>query len=856
VPQDDPSVLFVIAGMQQMIPFFMGQATPPAKRLVSIQKCLRTLDIEEVGDESHLTFFEMLGNFSVGDYFVPEALRFSWDYLTNVLGIDSDRLWTTIYPGDTLARDTWLEIGVPPERIMDDPENWWARPGLAGPAGPDSEIHFDRGVEYGCGDPKCNPVCKNEGCHRFVEIWNNVFMDSLADEKGDVQRELASKNIDTGQGFERLLLVIQGVETVYETDAFLPIIEAVAETVGITYKADEQADRSLRIIADHSRALTMAIADGALPSNEGRGYVLRRLLRRSVLRGRLLGIDRPFLSAPVQAVIETMKNRYPEVEQRQDLILRTIQLEEERFDDTLARGLPMVDRLLDEARRNAGVIPGEEAFLLHDTFGMPLELIQEVARENGFTVDTVGFDKALEQQKLRGRAGRESGPRAQHLENLVTLSERIKQTIFVGYTESETDGTIVGIVVGGRLDERAPEGAEVEVVLDRTPFYAESGGQVGDSGEINGPGGRVVVDDTQRPYGGIVVHRGTVAAGEIHVGDRVVARIDEERRRRIRPHHSATHLLHLALHEILGPEATQAGSLVAPDHLRFDFRWSGQVTEEQLAQIQERINELVFEQEPVVTRELPFSEAVAEGAMALFGEKYGDRVRVVSMGPSKELCGGTHVSDTLEIGPVVIISESGIGTGVRRIEALAGRAAYEYFRNVEEQLSRAATTLGTSPDRLVDRAEDVVRQLRTSEKRLTQLTRRMLVTLGAELASSAEQLNGKEDGGRLLVSRVDVDSGEDLRQLALSALRTMGRGVVVMGTIVEGKPQFVAAVSPDLEDTYNAKAIAQRVGRAVGGGGGGSSSLSQGGGRDGEKLDAGLADARTFVRGERAAQET
>ena len=855
VPQDDPSVLFVIAGMQQMIPFFMAQATPPAKRLVSIQKCLRTLDIEEVGDESHLTFFEMLGNFSVGDYFVPEALRFSWDYLTNVLKIAPDRLWTTIYPGDSLARDTWLEIGVPPERIADDPGNWWARPGLAGPAGPDSEIHFDRGLEYGCGDPDCGPVCSNERCHRFVEIWNNVFMDSFVNEKGEVQRELVSKNIDTGQGFERLLMVIQDVETVYETDVFLPIIEAVARTIGISYKTDESADRSLRIIADHSRALTMAIADGALPANEGRGYVLRRLLRRAVLRGRLLGIDRAFLSEPVEAVIANMKVRYPEVEQRRDTILRTIQLEEHRFEDTLARGLPMVDRLLDDARRNAGSIPGEEAFLLHDTYGMPLELIQEVAAENGFTVDTEGFEKALEQQKIRGRAGRVTGAAAQHLENLVALSERIEPTIFAGYSEIETDSSIVGIVVNGRLNDHAAEGDDVEIVLDRTPFYAESGGQVGDTGEILAPYASVVVSDTQRPYGGIVVHRGQVAQGEIHVDDRVVARIDEGRRRLIRPHHSATHLLHLALHETLGPEATQAGSLVAPDRLRFDFRWSGQVSESDMNRIQDRINELVFAREPVVTREISYKEAVAEGAMALFGEKYGDVVRVVSMGPSKELCGGTHVSDTSEIGPVVITSESGIGTGVRRIEALAGRAAYEYFRQIELAAARAAELLGTSPDRLVDRAEDIVRQLRLSEKRVSRLTRKLLSSQGTELASSAESLNGQDDLGRLLVRRVDVDSSDDLNQLAVSTLQSLGTGVVVMGTVVDGKPQFVAAVSSDLEGTYNARAIAQRVGQAVGGGAGGTPSFSQGGGRHGDKLDSGLDDARGFVRATRAGGE-
>ncbi len=848
IPRDDPSVLFVIAGMQQMIPFFLGQATPPSKRLVSIQKCLRTVDIEEVGDDpSHLTYFEMMGNFSVGDYFVPEALRFSWDYLTETLGLDPQRLRATIYPGDELARKSWLELGMPAEWIYEDPGNWWARPGMAGPAGPDSEFYYDRGEQYGCGEPDCGPLC--ERCDRFVEIWNNVFMQSLVDEKGEVQRPLASKNIDTGQGFERLLMVVQDVESVYETDAFTPIIETVSRVIGKSYKSDHAADTSMRIIADHSRAITMAIADGAVPGNEGRGYVLRRLLRRSVLRARMLGIDRAFLHEPVEAVIEAMKAHYPEVERRREIILRTVRQEEQRFDDTLARGLPMVQRLVDEAKHDHGVIPGDDAFLLHDTFGLPLELIEEIAADNELKVDRAGFEKALDEQKTRGRMGRSTVAHPEHLENLVTLSERIAPTVFTGYTEAETDGTVVGLISKGRLEERAVAGDEVEIVLDRTPFYAESGGQVGDRGIITGPRGRVEVTDTQRPYGGISVHFGRVAEGEIQLGDEVQSRVDVRRRGDIRPHHSATHLLHLALHETLGPEATQAGSLVAPDRLRFDFRWSEPVTEVQLERIQDRINQLVFEDEPVTTRELSYDDAVAEGAMALFGEKYGDVVRVVSMGPSKELCGGTHVSETLEIGPVVILSESGIGAGIRRIEALAGRAAYRHFQESEQALKQAATALGTSPQRLVERAAEVSDQLKTAERRVTQLSRRLIGKQAAEIAGRAENLDGAETPGRLIVQRVDVDSADDLRQLTATTLQSLASGVVVMGSVVEGKPQFAAAVSRDLTALgYSARSIAQKVGQAVGGGAGGGEEFAQGGGRNASGLDDGLTKAAEFIR--------
>ena len=844
--RDDPSVLFVTAGMQQMIPFFLGEEQPPSRRLTSIQKCLRTVDIEGVGDESHLTFFEMLGNFSVGDYFVPEALDFTWTYLTDTLALPPERLWATVYPGDDLARDKWLQIGMAPERLVDDPSNWWTRTGLAGPAGPDSEVHYDRGIQYGCGLPDCSPVDGRPECHRFVEIWNNVFMDSFVNEKNEVQHKLASKNIDTGQGFERLLMVVQGVETVYETDVFTPVINAVAEAIGRPYKSDESIDRSIRIVADHVRSLVMAMSDGAIPGNEGRGYVLRRLIRRAVLRARLLGVDRAFLREPVSAVITVMSPWYQNVSDRAQIILSAIDLEEERFAEMLIRGKPLLENVLEAAASSGGVVPGHEAFLLHDTYGLPLELIEEVAGERNLTVDVAAFESELHKQQERGRASRVTGEQ-RGLENLAVLAERIDPTTFIGYVELEGQSRVEGLIVSGEIVHQAEEGAEVEVVLDKTPFYAESGGQVGDTGVIVGVTGTMEVLDTQRPFGGIIVHKGKVTSGSITVGDEVTATVDARRRGDIRPHHSATHLLHLALHEVLGPQATQAGSLVAPDRLRFDFQWPCPVSDAELELIQERINQLVFEDDPVITRELSYDQAVAGGAMALFGEKYGDVVRMVQMGPSKELCGGTHVTETIDVGPVLITSESGIGSGTRRIEAVAGRAAYRRFMQSEHQVREAAAVLGSPPDRLVERAGEVVEQLKSVEKRVAQVTRDLAAHQAADLVVSADTLNG--DGSRIVVKRISADAPDDLFQLAATTSRSLGSGVVVLGSVIAGKPQFAAAVSKDLEGKgYNAKAIAQKVGQAVGGGAGGSSSFAQGGGRDESGLDSGLREAEMFIR--------
>jgi alanyl-tRNA synthetase len=843
VPADDPSVLFVTAGMQQIIPFFVGERVPPSKRLVSVQKCLRTVDIEEVGDPAHLTFFEMLGNFSVGDYFVKEAIQWTWEFLIDILKLPLDRLWATVYPGDELARRTWLDAGMPTERVIDDPSNWWTRAGLAGPAGPDSEVHFDRGEQFGCGEPDCNPLC--ERCERYVEVWNNVFMQSYVNERNEVLRPLEYKNIDTGQGFDRMLMVVQGKETVYETDVFQTVLDAACSVTGHAYGDDPAIDKSLRVIVDHSRSLTMAMADGALPGNEGRNYVLRRLLRRAVLRGRLMGAGEPFMTKPIAAVIETMKSQYPEVEARAETIMRMIEIEEERFAETLARGLPLLEELIASAPN--GTVRGQDAFLMHDTYGLPIELIQELAAERNIAVDIDAFNAALAEQQVRARSRRSSSGPSSDTGRLDDLLRGYPPTEFLGYSELTAAATVLSILKDGATVDKAAAGDDVGIVLDRSPFYAEAGGQVGDSGEIRSDAALMRVRDTQKIGTGVYIHFAEVESGSLRVEDNVRVAVDTRRRGRIRSHHSATHLLHLALHEVLGNDATQAGSLVAPDRLRFDFRWPGGLTLDQMTAVERRVNELVFANEPVYTQLMSQQDAIASGAMALFGEKYGDTVRVVAMGPSRELCGGTHVAETAEVGPVVITSESGIGTGVRRVEALAGLGAVEYLNGFRESVFQAAGLLGTQPAGVQARIEDLTNQLADAERRLAALTRDAARSLAGELVALAEPLPGHA-AGRYIVARVDADSKDNFLRLSAHVLEALASGVVAFGAVIDGKPLFAVSVSKDMVSRgHNAREIAKQIGDKVSGGAGGTAEFSQGGGRNADGMDAGLDAARSLI---------
>ncbi len=637
---NDPTVLLTTAGMQQMIPYFLGRETPPALRLTSAQKCFRTTDIDKVGNERTLTFFEMLGNFSVGDYFKREAITFAWEFLTQVVNLPAERLYPTVHPEDNEAPKWWSEIaGFPDEGIVRLEDNWWGPPGSSGPCGPDSEIYYDRGIEHGCGRADCKPGCE---CERFLEIWNLVFMEFYQDLDG-TRTLLPKKNIDTGLGLERLSMILQGRESVFDTDSFRVIIDRFAELAGTPYGKDAKTDISLRVIADHARGLVFLAADGVLPSNEGRGYIFRRILRRAVRHGKLLGLDKPFLAEAADTVINLMRGHYVELRLHRDRIVELLSLEEKKFGQTLNAGLYMLNHLLEELeQRGRTVIPGEEAFRLYDTHGFPLELTQEVAAEHGFTVDIPGFERAMQLQQERSRSastftfGRDDVALAEVL-------NRVGPTEFTGYQGITGSGKVVGLVVNGAEVDSISAPQEALVILDATPFYAESGGQIGDRGEIMGPMGVFEVQDTRRPLKGLIVHYGRINEGYMSVGDGVQADVIAQRREDTMRNHSATHLLHKALREIIGPQVEQRGSLVEPERLRFDFACPRALTASEIAQVDEQINRWIRRDLPVQTKIMPLKDALEAGAMALFGEKYEDEVRVVTMGKSVELCGGTHV---------------------------------------------------------------------------------------------------------------------------------------------------------------------------------------------------------------------
>lgn len=841
----DPSIttLFTIAGVQQMIPYFLGREEPPNKRLVTVQRVVRTPDIEEVGDFSHLTFLEMLGNFSVGDYFKREAIAFTWEFLTGIVKIPEDRWWATIYPGDEEAREAWLAIGMPAERIGESEENWWAQ-GPVGPCGPDSEIHYDRGLEYGCGRVDCRP--ENECCERFLEVWNNVFMVYFQEESGQ-RRELPWRNIDTGMGLERLTMAAQGVQTVYDTDLFQPVIASVSAIAGLQYGQNPKVDRSLRIIADHSRTITFLTMDGVKPSSDGRGYVLRRLLRRAALHGRLMGIDRPFMEQPVGAVIEVMSGYYSQLIDSSQRIRQVVHQEERRFLQTLSRGLGIFEELAEKATRDGKVISGEDAFVLYDTHGFPLELTEELANERGISIDEEGFGKALTKQQERAREKQKlTRPSSISPQSYLPRGERIEPTIFTGYEELESITEVVGIIAEGESVSRAEAGDKVEIVLASTPFYAESGGQVGDAGVIRGESGQATISDTQRPTSTLIVHRPSSIEGSISVGDVVKAEVDAVRRLHILPHHSGTHLLHKALQEVLGEEAVQAGSLVAADRLRFDFRWPRPMTLDEVREVQDRVNAAIWANLPVVTEVEAYDQAIRDGAMALFGEKYGDRVRVVKIGDwSKELCGGTHVKASGDIGLLVILSETGTGSGIRRIEALAGASAYAYVNDLRDSLSAAAEALDTRPENLPNKAKQVMNDAHELQKRTEHLTRR----LASQEAESLIREGTSIDGMTVVANRITADSMDYLKDATDAVKSRLDRGIVVLGTVIEDKPQFTMAITGNVKEAgFDAAKILREAVSHAKGGAGGTQEFASGGGRDVSKLDEVLETAVILIK--------
>ena len=848
---DDPTVLFNIAGMVQFKPFFSGERMPPRTRMTTSQKCLRTADLDIVGTTPHHhTFFEMLGNFSFGDYFKEEAITWAWELLTGVFKLPPEKLWITVYQNDDEAYDIWeKKIGVRKDRIirLGEKSNYWPSnapsEGPNGPCGPCSEIFMDYGEEAGCGSPECGPDCD---CGRFSEIWNLVFMQYNREEGGTLT-PLPKKNIDTGMGLERVSRAIQGTPSNFETDLFLPIIEKAASMAGVVYGEDEAVTIALRVIADHMRAMIFAITDGAMPSNVGRGYVLRRIIRRAVLKGRSLGLNELFLDQLVPVVVGIMEGSYPELREREAHISRTIRTEEEKFRHTLDTGLQKLEDAIDDlVSSGKKEIPGMDAFVLYDTYGFPLELTQEIAAERGLTVDVQGFDNAMEEQRRKAREGSDISTDvfAGTLGALAEIERVEPTTEFVGYHSFTCEAHIVGIMKNGELINSAKAGEKVDVVLDKTPFYAESGGQATDTGAISNNGSEMQVAQVNR-VGALIVHTGEVKSGELTTGDVVTASIDVERRKSTMRNHTATHLLHRALRMMLGDHVVQSGSLVEPTRFRFDFTHMQPATQGELEEIEKIVNEEILRDDEVNIAETTLEEAKEDGAMALFSEKYSGVVRVVTVGDySKELCGGTHVKRTSQIGLFKILSESGVGSGLRRIEAVTGFGAFEYVREHDRLLSEAAEVLKSNPSDVPQAAERLQETLKATEKQIGQLKRQAAGGQVDELASQVQEYNGVH----LIAARMPSGDVDLMSSLADTLASKMRSAVIVLGGPVDGKVTFVSKVTPDLvQKGFHAGKLIREVAKVAGGGGGGRPDFAQAGGKDAGKLDEALAKARELI---------
>ena len=844
VPQNDKSILLINAGMTPMKPWFKGEEEPPCHRVCTCQKCIRTGDIDNVGKTArHGTYFEMLGNFSFGDYFKHEAIAWSWEFLTSPqwVGLEADRLYPSIYLDDDEAFDIWnKEIGIPKERIFrfGKEDNFWEHG--SGPCGPCSEIYYDRGPEFGCGKPGCTVGCD---CDRYIEIWNNVFSQFDNDGQGHYT-ELKQKNIDTGMGLERLACVCQNVDSLFDVDTVMNITHKVSQLTGAHYGETEKRDVSLRVITDHIRSATFMICDGILPSNEGRGYVLRRLLRRAARHGKLLGVNDPFLYQVVDTVIHENEGQYPDLREKQTYITKVIRTEEENFGRTIDGGMKIFSDLLAEHKQKLEkIFSGADAFRLYDTFGFPIDLTMEMAADEGLSVDENAFQKLMQEQKERAREARKA------LGDLgwagVEFGKDVPATEFVGYDHSECDAKIVAIVADEELREEVAAGAEAVVVLDHSPFYAEMGGQVADHGTITADGVVFTVADVQKNKGGKFMHYGRLAQGVLHVGDTVHAAIDMERRKAIQRAHSTTHLLDAALKKVLGDHVHQAGSLVEPDRLRFDFTHFEAISPEELRQVEELVNDAVLEGYPVVTEVLPIEEAKKKGAVAMFGEKYGETVRVVEMSDfSVEFCGGTHVDNTAKAGPFRIKSESSVASGVRRIEATCGKLSLKAMESSQGVLSRAAQFLKTAPSGLLERMEQQANEMKQLRQALEKFKAEASLGEARQFLASAKTV---KDLHVLATTRNGVDTAE---------LRTMGdflrdkdpKAVAVIASINGEKITFLAVCGKEaVARGIKAGDLVRHVSAICGGKGGGKPDSAMGGGSDPLKVDDALASVDDFV---------
>jgi len=845
VPINDNSLLWINSGVATLKKYFDGRVVPENPRITNAQKSIRTNDIENVGKTArHHTFFEMLGNFSIGEYFKKEAIHWAWEFLTDKkwIGFDPELLSITVHPEDEEAFAIWRdEIGIPVERIIRLEGNFWDIG--EGPSGPNSEIFYDRGESYGndMNDPEMYPGGEND---RYLEIWNLVFSE-FNHNPDNTYTPLPKQNIDTGMGLERMACVVQNVPTNFDTDLFMPIIRKTEDVSGQSYGNGGDTDLAFKIIADHTRTVAFAIGDGALPSNEGRGYVLRRLLRRAVRFGKNLGIDRPFMYNLVPIIGEIMKDFYPEVEAKEEFIMRVIKNEEERFHETLQDGLGILSSVISTQQADGlSVIPGSDAFRLYDTYGFPIELTEEYAEENGMTVDLEGFKAALEAQRTRARSARKDVDSMQvQSEVLGNIQE---QSQFIGYDTMVVTAKVVVIVKDGELVEQAQEGDEVKLVLDQTPFYAESGGQIADHGLIENDLFKGFVKDVQKAPNGQNLHTVVIESGELTISADVTATVDQQLRKSTVKNHTATHLLHQALKDVVGTHVNQAGSYVGPDRLRFDFSHFGQVTKEELNLIEQQVNEKIWDDIQVVIGSHGIEEAKQMGAMALFGEKYGDIVRVVSIGQySLELCGGCHVSNTSQIGFFKLVSESGIGAGTRRIEAVTGKAAFELVKEEERLLEEAASALKANPKDLITRVQGLQQELRQVQRENESLSAKIANSQASSILENAQQIQGVT----VLSARVQAKDNNQLRQMMDDLKTKMTEAVIVLGAAEGDKVMLIAGVTNDLSGgKYHAGNIVKHVAEQCDGKGGGRPDMAMAGAKDSSKLEGALHSVYDYVK--------
>lgn len=837
VPKNDKSLLLIGAGMAPIKKYFTGEATPPSKRMSTCQKCIRTGDIDNVGKTArHATFFEMLGNFSFGDYFKKEAIEWAWEFLTERLEIAEKDLWATVYFEDDEAYEIWNKhIGLPQEKIvrLGKEDNFWELE--VGPSGPCSEIYVDRGPAHGCGSSDCKPGCN---CDRYIEVWNLVFTQFDKDVNG-VYHPLPNPNIDTGMGLERITAVLEGANNIFEVKEVQKILNKVEELSNYTYGSDEKKDMSLRVITDHTRAMTFLVSDGVIPSNEGRGYVLRRLIRRAARHGKLLGIDSAFLSLVVDVVINSWKVEYKDIKEKEEQIKRVIKAEEDKFQETIDQGINILNEYIEEMKEeDSKVLSGEKAFKLYDTFGFPLDLTKEILNEKHLEVNEEEFNLNMEAQRNRARQARDEGDSGWHSSNEDKELFSGLESVFRGYEVNNLATKVIGLFKDNEKVESLDHGDEGKIVLEETPFYGESGGQIGDLGKIESAGFEAEVVDTKHTKDGLTIHMVKILNGQANLEEKVIATIDETRRNSLRRNHSATHLLHRALRDVLGEHVNQAGSLVLPNRLRFDFTHFEGPSKEDLDKIEKRVNEKILESLEIVTLETSLKEAEKIGAVGLFEDKYRDDVRVVTMGDySKELCGGTHVRNTSNIGLFKIISEAGIAAGVRRIEAITGISLYEYLNGLEKEIEDLSLVLKTNKNTLLEKAKTIMEDLKDKDREIESLKGKMASNIADEILSSTKEIEGVSYI-TYLIKDMDMNS---LRSLGDEVRNRLGSGVIVLASTLEGKISFVVMVTKDLNSKgISAGNIIKEVAKTTGGNGGGRPDMAQAGGKDVSKIDEAL----------------